>query len=124
MRRIHDARRPDLIEAVAAGGLVPEHEIHYSRHDGTRVILDIAGCVTRDGAGRPIAFVFIGRDITEEKRLEEQLYQSRKLEALGHLAGEIARDLETNFSVISRQGGLLLSGPAPGRQECGRPSKR
>ena len=100
----------DLIDAVAAGGLVREHEVYYRRRDGTRVILDITGCVTRDGASRPIAFVFIGRDITEQKRLEEQPYESRKLEALGRLAGEIARELETNFSVISGQGVFLLSG--------------
>jgi len=100
----------DLIDAVAAAGLVREHGLHYRTRDGRTLTLDITGCVTRDRAGRPIAFVFIGRDITEYKRLEEQLYQSRKLEALGHLAGEIASELETNFSVISRQGMLLLSG--------------
>ncbi len=100
----------DLIDAVAVAGLVREHEIHYRSRDGKALTLDITGCVTRDGAGRPIAFVFIGRDVTEHKRLEEQLYESRKLEALGHLAGEIAHELETNFSVISRQGALLLSG--------------
>ena len=100
----------DLIDAVAAGGLIRQHEVHYRSRDGKTLTLDITGCVTRDGAGRPIAFVFIGRDITEQKRLEEQLYQSRKLEALGHLAGDIAHELETNFSVISRQGALLLSG--------------
>jgi PAS domain S-box-containing protein len=99
-----------LIDAVTAAGLVREHEIQYRSRDGKTLILDITGCVTRDGAGRPIAFVFIGRDITEHKRLEEQLYESRKLEALGHLAGDIARELQTNFSVISRQGMLLLSG--------------
>src|SRR5262249_48673154 len=99
----------DLIDAVAAGGLIRVHEIPYRTRDGETVILDITGCVTRDRAGRPIAFVFIARDVSAQRRLEEQLYQSRKLEALGHLAGDIARELETNFSVISRQGMLFLS---------------
>lgn len=47
-------------------------------------------------ADGPDFFVLIGRDMTDEKRSEEVLRQKRKMQALGHLAGGIAHELN-NF---------------------------
>ncbi len=86
------------------------YEMHYRNKEGKVRSLDITGSLTRDPAGHPSAFVFITRDITERKQLEEQALQAQKLEALGKLAGEIAHDFETIFTVLSRLSLLLVSG--------------
>lgn len=58
-------------------------------------------------AGRNAALV-VAQDITERKRLEEQLHQSQKMEAIGRLAGGIAHDLNNILMVIIGYGELLL----------------
>jgi len=100
----------EKIEGLARAGVMREYETHYRTGEGRSLTVDITGSVTRDLAGDPIAFVFIIRDVTERKQLEEQLSQAQKLESLGRLAGEIAHDFETIFKDISRHSVLLLTG--------------
>jgi PAS domain S-box-containing protein len=100
----------EKIEVLEATGVMRAYEMQYRNKEGKIHSLDIKGSLTRDHAGHPIAFVFIIRDITERKRLEEQALQAQKLEALGKLAREIAHDFETIFTVTARLSLLLLSG--------------
>ncbi len=55
----------------------------------------------RDEGGIIINYVAIRRDVTEQKRLADQLRQSQKMEAIGTLAGGIAHDFNNIIGAIS-----------------------
>src|SRR5438309_5282843 len=100
----------EKIDVLEATGVMRAYETHYRNKEGKFLSLDITGSVTRDPTGQPSAFVFIARDITGRKQLEEQASQAQKLEALAKLARQIAYDFESTFTVISRFILLPLSG--------------
>ena len=54
------------------------------------------------------------RDVTRQKKLEDQLAQYRKMEAIGRLAGGIAHDYNNLLSVIIGYANLLLTRPGNG----------
>ena len=69
-----------------------EMEFRYLHASGeTRWMLG-RGCVYSDADGLPTRLVGIGMDITDQKRNEEKLRHTQRLESLGILAGGIAHD--------------------------------
>jgi two-component system cell cycle sensor histidine kinase/response regulator CckA len=62
----------------------------------------------RDTAGKITHFICTDRDITERLRLEVQLQQAHKMDAIGRLAGGVAHDFNNLLMVISSYAELML----------------
>lgn len=66
----------------------------------------------RDAASRPVGLLCVTRDISENKRLEQQFHQSQKMEAIGRLAGGVAHDFNNILTAILGYSELIGNDPA------------
>jgi two-component system cell cycle sensor histidine kinase/response regulator CckA len=67
--------------------------------------------------GEPFLLV-IAQDITEQIKLEDQLRQAQKMEAVGQLAAGVAHDFNNILTVVQGNASLLLALAAPGSPDC------
>ncbi|HLV88598.1 MAG TPA: PAS domain S-box protein [Candidatus Sulfotelmatobacter sp.] len=75
-------------------------------------------CPIRNSEGRITHFVSNGRDLTERVRLEAQLLQAQKMDAIGRLAGGVAHDFNNLLTIITSYSELALD-EVPGDASVG-----
>ena len=80
--------------------------LRYRHADGSWrwIELSAAGIARQDGP----AVVIVGRDITERRLLEAQLFDAQKMESIGRLAGGIAHDFNNLLTAISGYASLAI----------------
>ena len=89
-------------------GQVWRGEIANRRKDGTLFTVEQTITPVRNQRGDVARFVAIMQDVTERKKLEQQLNHAQKMESVGRLAGGVAHDFNNLLTVISGYSDLLL----------------
>ena len=97
-----------------------EMEATWKRKDGTPLHVELLGRAVRSAAGTIESYETFVRDVTEQRRLQRELVQAQKMEAVGRLAGGIAHDFNNLLTAILGSAELALEtlpAGAPEREE-------
>ena len=92
---------PEILRKVARGESIEHYESIRVTKDGRRLNVSISVSPLRDVHGEIVGASAIARDITDQRRAEDQLRQSQKMEAIGRLAGGVAHDFNNVLGIIN-----------------------
>lgn len=108
--------RKQFQDALEKNGYVQDYEALLKRKDGAEVRVLVTANAVRGEDGSVRAYRGILRDVTHQRRLEAQLAQAQKMEAIGQLSGGLAHDFNNILTAIMGYASLLK---AKTRQDAG-----
>lgn len=86
---------------------VAEVKFHVRHRDGSRRLFNATATANSDTEGRIIGIIGLAKDVTTAHRLQEQLFQTQKMKAVGTLAGGIAHDFNNLLMGIQANVSLM-----------------
>ena len=99
---------PAMLERIKLGERVDHFETVRVRKDGRRIDVSVTISPIRDVSGKVLGAAAIKREITEQKRVNEeiramtqQLWQAAKLASVGELAASIAHELNNPLATVT-----------------------
>lgn len=91
--------------------------VSYVRPDGDAVEFDITSWTVRDERDHLCWFEGVVRDVTRAQTIQARLFQARKLEAIGQLAGGVAHDFNNLLTVIGGCNAMFANAGPEDRRE-------
>ena len=99
--------------ATVLAGKVFRGTLANRKKNGELFYLEKTITPVRGADGEVTHFISNDRDITEQRRLEAQLLQAQKMDAIGKLAGGVAHDFNNLLMIISAYAELTLDALTP-----------
>jgi PAS domain S-box-containing protein len=82
-------------------GLVRNVEYTMLTRDGCEYPAELSASLIRDASDRPIGFVAVTKDISDRKRMEQQLLKAERLAAIGQVAAMVGHDLRNPLTGVA-----------------------
>ncbi len=98
----------EIVERTLRGEVYSGMQAHQARKDGSSFEAAIWSAPLLDPAEESPGIVVAVADVSDRKRLEEQLRLSHKMEAVGRLAGGIAHDFNNLLTIINGYSSMLV----------------
>jgi len=100
---------PAILEKIRTGQRVEYFESVRVTKDKRSLHVSISVSPIYDADGNVVGASTIARNITAQKKIEDQLRQSQKMEAVGRLAGGVAHDFNNLLGIVTACSELLRS---------------
>ncbi len=97
-----------MIDKVLAGESFSGFQSRRYTKDKNIIPVSLSGAIYRNQDGNPVGSVINLRDISKQKKIEAQLIQSQRMEAVYTLAGGIAHDFNNLLSGIQGRASLMM----------------
>ena len=98
---------PNILKKIREGERVEYFESVRVTKDGRNLNVSLAVSPIYDAEGKVVGASTIARNITSQKKIEHQLRQSQKMEAVGRLAGGVAHDFNNLLGIVTACSELL-----------------
>lgn len=116
-RPFTDVLAPEYIESTInnfqeglSGKKIPVYEIELLDKSGRKIPVELKVTSLLDPNGKIIGRIGVARNISDKKKLETQLQNIQKMEAIGTLAGGVAHDFNNLLTGILGNISLMLLG--------------
>ncbi|MEJ2637116.1 MAG: ATP-binding protein, partial [Calditrichia bacterium] len=110
------ARVERLKKQINQHGLVKNYELQLKKLNGDVLDVILTINIIGDFRQQTIGFLFLFKDITELKKIQEQLLQGQKLESIGMMASGIAHDFNNILAAIIPNAELIKIASQKGDQ--------
>ena len=109
----YEKQRNELIKDLQNGTSYGTLQLEVIHKDGHIIPVEVHASLVRDEKGEPVEIVGVARDITERKKMEEQLIMQDRLASIGQLTSGLAHELNNPLTGVISFSALLLQRELP-----------